>query len=444
MPNNPCFEPLVNAIVSSLDVGVAIADESGNLLYHNKSIEKILGIKNKKVITLKDFDLINPNKVAFRAAMEAGNPDAISRKDQGLVTFNKSFRKSDGVQHLKFTSGEFELPGQDKKVRLFMVQDVSTEQRLAAVLNNGTHHEFITGDPAMLNILDRVNQLAASDASVLLLGESGTGKNVVAQMIHNRSKRSSGPFIEVNCAAIPEALLESELFGHVKGAFTGASDNRAGRFQTANTGTIFLDEVAEIPLHLQPKLLKALQNFSFEPVGSDKSVEVNVRVIAASNRDLRDAVDRGEFRPDLYYRLAVIPLYIPPLRERPGDIARLSQHFLTLLATRGYPEDVLLSSEALKILMAYPWPGNVRELSNAIEHGIICADSKVITPDSLPPELSSFNRPKHSNTLSSDDEQQRTQIVDALKQCQQSKSEAAKLLGIDRTTLWRRMQKLGV
>ncbi|MGV6851363.1 MAG: sigma-54 interaction domain-containing protein [bacterium] len=444
MPKSPCFEPLVHAIVSSMDVGVAIADDTGTLVYHNLAIGKILGLHKDKPRTLKDFELINPKKLAYRAAIEAGNPDAISRKNQGLVTYEQTFKKNGEAQHLKFTTGEFDLPGQNKKVRLFMVQDISVEQRLAAVLDQSANGEFITGDPSMLSILDRVNQLAASDASVLLLGESGSGKNLIAQMIHKKSPRSAGPMIEVNCAAIPDALLESELFGHVKGAFTGATQNRPGRFQSAHGGTLFLDEVAEIPLHLQPKLLKALQNFSFEPVGSDRSVDVNVRVIAASNQDLRDAVDRGDFRADLYYRLAVIPLYVPPLRDRPGDIAKLAQHFLKTLANRGYPDDISLSNQALRMLMAYPWPGNVRELANSIEHGVICAENKIIMPDSLSPEIREFNQEHNNLRTTTNEDEQRRSIQQALNQCQQSKSAAAKLLGIDRTTLWRRMQRLGL
>ena len=296
----------------------------------------------------------------------------------------------------------------------------------------------------MLETLARVEKIAPTDAFVLLQGESGTGKTQLGRMIHRLSKRADRPFVEVNCAAIPESLIESELFGHVKGAFTGANQDRPGRFKSADKGTLFLDEISELPIHLQPKLLRAIQDQRFEMVGSDKPMRVDVRIISASNRDLRQLVDEGAFRADLYYRLAVIPLHLPPLRERIGDLPLLIRHFIELLHARGYRHGVQISAAAMRMLMDYPWPGNVRELENAIEHGLICAIDNSITEDSLPQDIRHYARFEPSAShghLSEQEKHQRTALVEALRKARGSRTVAASLLGIDRTTLWRRMRK---
>jgi transcriptional regulator with GAF, ATPase, and Fis domain len=265
-------------------------------------------------------------------------------------------------------------------------------------------------------------------------------------MIHTQSSRANQAFVEVNCAAIPETLIESELFGHVKGAFTGASSDRLGRFQSANMGTLFLDEVGEIPLHLQAKLLKAIQDQEFEMVGSDKPVKVNVRIIAASNKNLRLMVDKGKFRADLFYRLAVIPITIPSLRERPGDISLLSKYFCNRLVARGYPDNVTCSNEATRVMMDYPWPGNVRELENAVEHGLICAIDGEVRSESLPQDIREYSRnlSKQHNLSEEDEKRHAGEIASVLKMVAGNKAEAARILGVNRTTLWRWIQKYDI
>ena len=241
--------------------------------------------------------------------------------------------------------------------------------------------------PAMREVYRMTRKVAASSATVLLLGETGTGKELVAKGIHQLSRRATGPFIRVNCGALSEALLESELFGHVKGAFTSAHENRTGRFEAAHGGTIFLDEINSISYTLQVKLLRVLQEHEFERVGDTKTISVDCRIVAATNRDLNEMVDRGQFREDLYYRLNVLPIYLPPLRDRVEDIPLLAEHFASRFAPDMRRPPLKLSPEVLECLKNYSWPGNVRELENYIERATVLAPTPVLTPDLLPAHL---------------------------------------------------------
>jgi transcriptional regulator with GAF, ATPase, and Fis domain len=328
--------------------------------------------------------------------------------------------------------------------RLTVIRDVSDHKRLQAVLGTGREGTLVTQDLQTLDIISRLEQIGPTNATVLIQGESGTGKTQIARLLHRYSQRADGPLVEINCAAIPETLIESELFGHVKGAFTGAQEDRKGRFQTANGGTLLLDEVGELPLHLQAKLLRVLQDHRFEKVGSDKSIEVDVRVIAASNRNLREAVDLGQFRADLYYRLAVIPISVPPLRDRPGDIPLLAEHFRKRLEGKGYPEHVRFTPPALQRMMDYAWPGNVRELANAVEHGIICAVDGSVLPGSLPQDIRNAEGGAKTESHAPSNATLEKAIRAALAASGGNRAEAARRLGIDRTTLWRRMSRLGI
>jgi len=232
----------------------------------------------------------------------------------------------------------------------------------------------------MINIIDRV---AKTDSSVLITGESGTGKELFAEQIHLRSPRNQAPFVRVNCAAIPEGLLESELFGHVRGAFTGSVSNRKGRFEMANGGTIFLDEIGDMPLALQAKLLRVIQEKAFEKVGSDNTITVNTRILAATNKNIKTMADKGEFRDDLYYRLNVVPLHIPPLRQRTEDIPELARFFMTKYMRQNKKEFAGFSQDALEAILTYSWPGNIRELENCIERACVIAAGKWIKREDL-------------------------------------------------------------
>ncbi len=441
------FGPIVNLIISHIHEGVLLTSKRGDILFHNPAALEMLGIKHCKTLKgIKEESGLNLQKCMLRAAFDAGEEDAAARPSGEFVKFEERITVTGFTRFIEFQTGMVSV-GQDEDLRLLLLKDITEHRRFEAVFKEISDSGIITNDPKMLEINAKLTHISPTKASVLLQGESGTGKTLLARMIHKNSKRASHPFVEVNCAAIPESLLESELFGHVKGAFTGAIQSRAGRFQTAHKGTLFLDEISEIPLHLQSKLLKAIEEQSIQMVGSDKNVEVDVRVISASNQELRSLVDNGKFRADLFYRLAVIPLNIPPLRERPGDLPLLIAHFCDQLVARGYQDGITCTKETMSLMLDYHWPGNVRELVNAVEHGMILAEEKIVTPSCLPQDIRRYSEP--ANTLDEpaqgiSDATQRQIIVSMLRKAGGSKSEAARMLGIDRSTLWRRMQRLGL
>ena len=298
---------------------------------------------------------------------------------------------------------------------------------------------------AMAGVFTVIRKVADTEATVLITGESGTGKELVARAIHAGSSRKNGPFLAINCAAIPRDLLESELFGHVKGAFTGAVKDKEGRFRQAEGGTLFLDEVGELPLELQPKLLRTLQEKSIEPVGGSMTVKLDVRVVAATNLDIDRALAAGSFREDLYYRLAVIPLHLPPLRERKDDIPLLLKYFCNRHGT----QQVSFSRDALALLTDYSWPGNVRELENLVERLLILRDSDTITAADLPDKLRGtsqsattvVNLPHEGYSL---EQLEREVVVAALERNAWNQTAAARFLRIPRHTLIYRMEKYGI
>jgi len=450
---------MLESVVDLIEDGVIIALPDGNVVYHNKVILDMFGLPKGSIPrSLTDLGEINWNRRMNRAAFDAGSQYGIAAASDRAMRFEEKVTSGATVHFLEITVRRM-FPGNRKsELRVIVVRDVSPRRRLEATLQTPGICGLKTSSPEMMRLFDRARQIAASDASVLLQGESGTGKSCVARLIHQKSWRSGHPFVEVNCAAIPETLMESEFFGHAKGAFTGAVDRSRGKFLAANDGTLFLDEIGEIPIHLQAKLLHAIEERRFHMVGSSETIAVNTRFISASNINLRDAVDHGRFRGDLYYRVAVIPLLIPPLRDRVGDIPVLIQHFLDDLVARGQKADVKFSKGAWQALMNYPWPGNIRELSNAVEHSVICAENGVVEVESLPqdvlfysheiPDLPVLNQRATDAEDGAVDEgvsdPMRAELLAALKKARGSKAIAAQLLGIDRTTLWRRMQRVGL
>jgi formate hydrogenlyase transcriptional activator len=306
--------------------------------------------------------------------------------------------------------------------------------------------ESIVGaEGGLLQVWDAVRVVAPTDAAVLIHGETGTGKELIARAIHDRSQRRHGPYVKVNCAAIPAGLLESELFGHERGAFTGALNQTTGRFQLADRGTLFLDEVGDLPLELQPKLLRVLQEQEFERLGSPRTIRVNVRVVAATNVDLLEMVRERRFRADLYYRLHVFPIAVPPLRERAEDMADLVWHFVQKFAARMNRNIEVIPEEAMETLQAYDWPGNIRELQNLIERAVILSEGRVLrAPLGELRAMARSSEPATARTLA---EAERDHIVEVLQNSGgviSGRHGAAARLGVKRTTLQYRMRKLGI
>jgi DNA-binding NtrC family response regulator len=321
-------------------------------------------------------------------------------------------------------------------------------RRLRQELGRRDVGDAVVGDsPAMKQAYALIDRVADLDSTVLITGESGTGKEVAARAVHARGRRRDGPFVALNCAAMPEALLESELFGHARGAFTDAKAARTGLFVQAHGGTLFLDEVGELPLTLQPKLLRALQERVVRPVGGDTEVPFDARIVAATNRDLELAVEEGRFREDLYYRLNVIGVELPPLRARGNDVLSLSQRFLEQFAARTGKRVVGLSPAAAQRLLAYGWPGNVRELQNCIERAVALTSFEQLTVDDLPERVRNYSQPKAvpENTDPSElvtlEELERRYIHRVLEAVGGSRTLAARVLGVDRKTLYRKLER---
>jgi len=308
------------------------------------------------------------------------------------------------------------------------------------------YHTVISKSPAILEKLEIIDRVAKTDSSVLLLGESGVGKELFAEQIHLRSARANASFIRVNCAALPEGLLESELFGHVKGAFTNAIANRQGRFEMADCGTIFLDEIGDLPLSLQAKILRVIQERKFEKVGSDATITVNVRIIAATNKDLEEQVQKGQFRSDLYYRLNVLPIYIPPLRQRPEDIMELARHFLKIFMLETKKQFDGFSQDAIEAMLSYSWPGNVRELQNCIERACVMGKNSFITKSDLflKPESDSSVEATERNLKNAVNLFKTNFIRRVLEENDWNQTETAKALAIQRTYLSRLIKELNI
>jgi PAS domain S-box-containing protein len=307
-------------------------------------------------------------------------------------------------------------------------------------------HGIIGESPEMQQLFELIDNVAPSDTPVLIYGQSGTGKELVARAIHEASSRSSKPFIKVNCAALNESLLESELFGHEKGAYTGADRTRIGRFEAAHEGTIFLDEIGDIPLSTQIKLLRVLEEKEIERVGDHRPISVNVRIISATNKELDELVARKLFREDLLFRINVFPMSCPPLSGRSEDIPLMVQNFIEQNSSKGNKTISGLTPEALEALLIYPWPGNVRELRNAIEYAFVLCPGGWIGLEHLPPKITTTKRSpaviQKPNTASW--QQERERLLDTLRQVGGNQSEAARLLGVSRVTIWKRIKKYGI
>jgi PAS domain S-box-containing protein len=436
-------------VLDSVPMGIFTVDTDWKITSFNRGAEKITGFTRKEALQCRCYEIFRTelcvNDCYLKTAMQT-DKNTVELRNRILNKNNKEVPVSITAAVLRNKKG-----GIVGGVGSFLDDSlrVALEKRIE---KSYTVEDIIGKDEKIDKLFDILSVVAESDASVLILGETGTGKDMFARATHNMSYRRHGPFVKVNCAALPDNLLESELFGYSQGAFTDAKKDKPGRFQLAQKGTIFLDEIGDLSLHLQAKLLQVLDEKEFYPLGARLPVSVDVRVVASTNRDLREMVQEGTFREDLYYRLRVIELEIPPLRERHADIPLLIDHFISELATRLGKNTPSVNTDTMELLLNYPYSGNVRELKNIIEHGVILCRSGEITVDNLPqcvlgqrkttqPQIDRYRENLSLNPLVA---KEREAIIEALGTNDWNVQKTANALGIDRTTLWRKMKKGGV
>ncbi|PKL51416.1 MAG: ATPase [Nitrospira bacterium HGW-Nitrospira-1] len=435
----------IKRLFNHLDEGVILVDGNNAIRWISEPGAEILG-KNAARLLGSHIDEVfiegSEVNLAGEQIIELKMPDG--NEKHILITF-------------KFVPLKSSLDGPWKA---FVFKDISLMKDVEEEIKNRNKEiSFITRNEKMEAILDLIRITAPTDASVLIQGESGTGKELIAKMIHQNSKRKGFPFITMNCAAFPETLIENELFGHIKGAFTGALTDKKGRFEIADGGTIFLDEIAEISPGLQAKLLRVLQDKSFEKLGSNKTITVDVRVVAATNKNIKEEIKKGRFREDVYYRLNVIPICLPPIRERREDIPALVMYYLKKFEQKSCKAVRGVTSEAMDIFMRYDWPGNAREIINVIEYALICAKGDYITVDPLPPDMKKLDMRSVSQTVLPNNETSGMEhgalgkkrrksykkvtledCLSAVSQCGRNKALAARMLDINRTTLYKKLK----
>lgn len=419
-------------VLDNLKEGIIAHDLDRRIFVFNRAAEKLTGFLRAEVIGHDCHEIFNYPLCGENCSFCGDHTFAVENKEYDAKILTK------GGETVRVEMSVTAM--NDEKGRLFgvlaSIKDVTElldlKKRVGRISRFGN---IIGHDRKMLNIFQQIQDVAAYDYPVHIFGETGTGKELVAAAIHGESATANGPFVPINCGALPEGLVESELFGHVKGAFSGAVREKKGRFELASGGTIFLDEVAELSKYMQVKLLRVLQESRFEKVGGEKSVDVKVRVISATNRDLKEEVRKGNFRDDLYYRLNVIPLRLPPLRERKNDIPLLAEHFLEEATNRNGQTSLSVSRKAMALLMDYRWPGNVRELQNALQFGIVRCSGKELLAEDLPLEIIETASPLQKRGPSR--KLDIAAVKMALSETGGNKARAARNLGVGRATLYR-------
>ena len=416
-------------ILDSLMEGIIAHDIKRNILFFNRAAEQITGYDRREILGKDCHEAFGAPFCGGRCSFCGEPPNSWTNVDYPLNIITKD---GDPRRIEMSVTGMTDDSGCFTGV-LAAFRDVTDLVGLQIKLGRINSFAGIIGqDHQMLQIFEQIRELATNDYPVYITGETGTGKELVAAAIHNESQRGGGPFVPINCGALPEGVLESELFGHVKGAFSGAIRDKKGRFELANGGTIFLDEVVDLTKSMQVKLLRVLQEGTFERVGGEETVSVNVRVISAANRDLKRELQRKNFREDLYYRLNVVPIELPPLRERKNDIPLLAEEFLRQASEQGQ-KTAGVSRKALSMMMDYLWPGNVRELQNALHYALVKCKGRVIRPEDLPMELKGGRSSRRGPTRKLNPEMVRA----ALDRTGGNKAKAARYLGVGRATLYR-------
>ncbi len=457
-------------IVGTMNEGLMLVGPDGTIVMVNKAFEELTGYASAEVVgrpcTLLECD-------ACEGAMKASAHRWCKLFEQGqVIKCRCHLLKKDGtyVSALKNAA----VLKDDNGLNLGAVEvltDLSELDRLDQKLEllsrrlaeEDGFHGIIGKSPIIQKVFDVIQKAAGSEAPVIIYGESGTGKELVARAIHQLGGRKDGPFVQLNCAALNESLLESELFGHIKGAFTGAYRHRKGRFEAANGGDIFLDEIGDVPLSIQVKLLRVLETKRFEHVGDDRPIAVDVRIITATNKNLEELIEQKQFRDDLFFRINVFPIHLPPLRKRAEDIPLLVSTFIRRMRSRTGKNIARLTPAAMERFMEYHWPGNVRELKSALEFAFVLAEGDVIDLDQLPPKIaipapppapteglplnarSPVESRKTGTFLSNTgDLSEKEALIEALKKTNGNQSQAARMLGINRVTVWNRMKKYGI
>ncbi|MBV5317175.1 MAG: sigma 54-interacting transcriptional regulator [Desulfobulbaceae bacterium] len=445
-------------VVDTIQEGVMIVDTRGTIVSVNKALAELTGFAPNELIGRSCATL---NCASCRKKRNCEGQHWCSLFDQGLMNKQRcAILRQDGnyVQVLKSASVLRDSRGQVigavetlTDISGLLERDTAIEAFRRELNGRDTFHGMVGKSAAMQRVYDLIDNAADSDAPLAVSGESGTGKELVARAVHERGKRRSGPYIKVNCAALNEALLESELFGHVRGAFTGAHQGRIGRFEAAAGGSIFLDEIGDLPLMIQVKLLRVLEEKVVERVGDHQPIPIDVRIITATNRNLLEMVDEGSFRQDLFYRIHVIPVTISPLRERLEDVPPLAESFFRTLQLKSGKDIRGIGKRAMDLLMSYSWPGNVRELRSTFEYAFVTCQGTTIEADDLPPcihrgEQVQMSQPTQKTNIELRDKEEirRSELLDALKAAEGNQSLAAKLLGISRVTVWNRMKRYGL
>jgi len=431
----PLKKEYLATILDSIADGVFTVDRNWRITSFNRAAERITGFEREEAIGQYCYEIFRSDhcleRCPLRETMETGK-EIVNKEVRVLDRFNRTVPVSVSTAVLRNERGEI-IGGVETFRDLSLLKELEEEIR-----EKYTFQDMVSRNPRMMELFRILPDIAQSDVTVLIVGESGTGKELFAHAIHKLSRRKDGPLIKVNCSALPETLLESELFGYVRGAFTDAKKDKPGRFKLAEGGTIFLDEIGDVSAAVQVKLLRVIEQKEFEPLGATYTEKVDVRIIAATNRDLEEMVKAGRFREDLYYRLNVMKVELPPLRERRDDIPLLVEHFIQKYNKKMGKEIEGVSEEAMRLLLNHPYPGNVRELENIMEHAFILCKSRIILPEHLPHYLYAKTPSLPAASLK---EWEREIIKEVLRRSGGNITRAARELGIHRTTLWRKMKR---
>jgi PAS domain S-box-containing protein len=438
---------IFEAIISDMVEGVIFLDDHDIVRVCNPAAERIRGVKAARIMGRNILQLhARKTHDAVRDLLENLKSGKVSSIIRVIRVHNRYFENS--YSAIRNSSGNY-------LGTLLVSRDITEQKRLFEEIQNLRNRQrgdntaaVVANSEGMQKVLELAEAVAGLDSTILITGENGTGKELVVDLIHALSPRHEGPLVRVNCAALPETLIESELFGHVRGAFTGATEDRKGKFELAHGGTIFLDEIGEIPYPSQAKLLRAIQEKTVQPVGGRKEIRVDVRIVAATNRDLTRSVESGEFREDLLYRLNVISIDVPPLRQRRDDIIPMAELFLSQYSRQMKKPLRRLSPQVVALLLNYPFPGNVRQLKHAMERAVALGKGELVLPDDLPPEITGRQDSPPSTSFVPDqplrqvvDDFEKEYIAQALHHHGKRKVETARSLGISRKSLWEKIAR---